>query len=232
MPWLTPDTPIPVSSLCRRIRIPDGVDWLAIVSGALLSLTNEYNWEQFGTLTPAQVASVFSSVYQDFSTQGDFCMIGSVIAYASVTAPDNTLPCDGSSYTRDAYPELYAVLAAPFIVDADNFITPDLRSRVPMGIDPTGTPAYNTGDIGGEQTHVLTIVELAAHNHTDSGHAHIEGTTTPTAITIGPGTPAPAAIGIAGSTGTGFSSITNSGSDAGHNNMQPYIALPYAIVCR
>lgn len=55
MPWLTPDE-IPEGTACRPLFIPDSTDWLAIVSGAIDTLTKNYNWEQFGTLTPEQCA--------------------------------------------------------------------------------------------------------------------------------------------------------------------------------
>jgi hypothetical protein len=55
MAWLTPDE-IPEGDDCRPLFIPDSSDWLAIVSGAILPLTREWNWEQFGTLTPAECA--------------------------------------------------------------------------------------------------------------------------------------------------------------------------------
>lgn len=230
MPWLTPNGPIPSSTICRRVRIPDDILFIGDVNGALLALAQEYNWEAEGTLTPSECADAMFQMWTDFTESGDWCMIGAIIPYASVSRPGHTLECDGATYLRVDYPALYAALDPAFIIDADHFFVPDMRGRVPVGVDPTGTPVFNIGDTGGEANHVLTVAELANHTHSDSGHSHSEGTTVPTAITIGPGAPAPSAIGTVGVTGVGSAAITSTGSDSAHNNLQPYLALRWAIM--
>lgn len=230
MPWLTPDGPIPTAKICRLVRIPDDIFFIGDVNGALLALTQQYNWEEEGTLTPEECADAMFDMWNDFTNGMDWCMTGAIFPYASVDLPGHSLACDGATYLRVDYPALYAALDPAFIVDADHFVTPDLRSRVPVGVDPTGTPPFNVGDIGGEVSHVLTVAELANHSHIDSGHSHSESSTIPTAITIGPGAPAPSAVGAPGVTGSGSASIQPAGSDNPHNNLQPYIALRYAIM--
>jgi len=65
MPWLTPDD-IPEGAACRPLFIPDSTDWLAIVSGAIDALTKEYNWEEFGTLTPEECAERMQEMMQQY----------------------------------------------------------------------------------------------------------------------------------------------------------------------
>ena len=58
MPWLTPDdNPALVS---RVVFIPDGVAWEAAFWGAFMTLAEEENWEQHGTITPEQAAERFT----------------------------------------------------------------------------------------------------------------------------------------------------------------------------
>lgn len=64
--WLTPDT-IPVNNVCRALFIPDSPDWIAIVSGGLLTLTYPYSWEKHGTLTPEQCASAMMDMFNIFT---------------------------------------------------------------------------------------------------------------------------------------------------------------------
>jgi hypothetical protein len=123
MGYLTPDT-VPTSFRCRRLRIPDDVDWLSIVNGAIYELTKPYNYEAFGDLTEQETAEVFETMFGEY-LQGEACLIGSVLLYATATAPDGTLPCDGSSHLRVDFPSLYAVIDSAYIVDADHFITPN-----------------------------------------------------------------------------------------------------------
>lgn len=161
-------------------------------------------------------------------------MIGTIQPVATDTMPSGMLECDGTTYNRVDYPDLYAALASPFIVDADHFITPDLRGRAIIGAGAgAGLSTYAAGDTGGEEAHQLTTAELASHAHSvnDLGHVHTEITATPTVITIGAGAPAPSAlpgIGVTGNSPTGIS-LNNTGSDTPHENRQPYMALRYGI---
>jgi len=64
--WLTPDTPAPEEFRCRSISVPNDVSLVAAVSGALLPLTYEENWEQFGSMTPADAAAIMSAAFEAF----------------------------------------------------------------------------------------------------------------------------------------------------------------------
>jgi hypothetical protein len=66
MPYLTPGT-LPEESVCRSLQVPDTDVWLSIVSGAILELTKEYNWEQAGAVTPEQAAQRMLSMWLAFS---------------------------------------------------------------------------------------------------------------------------------------------------------------------
>ncbi|KKN44736.1 hypothetical protein LCGC14_0690150 [marine sediment metagenome] len=96
---------------------------------------------------------------------------------------------------------------------ADKTITlPDLQGMMAVG---TGGTAMTThGDTGGEETHVLTVAELAAHTHTenkynDTGGA-VAGSNTADNLLTTPQT---------GSTG----------SDTAHENMPPWVSLSWII---
>jgi hypothetical protein len=67
MPYLTPET-LPEASVCRSLQVPDTDVWLSIVSGAILELTKEYNWEQVGAVTAEQAAQRMLSMWIQFST--------------------------------------------------------------------------------------------------------------------------------------------------------------------
>jgi len=234
--WLTPDTP-GAGYICRPLFIPNGLDWLAIVTGALNELIYDYNFEEYGTENVADTIAAFQTMFDHFCFDDEIgCrLIGEIVTYAGASNPSpNFLDCDGASLLRADYPDLFAVIGTTFgAVDSSHFSIPDLRGRAPIG-DGTGsglTPRA-LGDSFGEEDHVLSVGELAAHSHTDSGHSHTEGTTTPTAITIGPGAPAPAALGFPGVTGAGSAALSNTGSDSPHNNMQPSLALRHFIVAQ
>lgn len=235
MPYLTPDLPATDQMVCRRIKIPAQSDWLALVNGGLTTLIKTFNWEQSGTATVEETVQMFTQILTDYWASTDYCMIGTIFAYITTNPPANTLICDGSSHARVDYPDLYAALDAVFIVDADNFVTPDLRDRTIIGAGDAGgssTPR-TVGEIGGEEAHTLTVGELAAHSHTDLGHTHVYQPPGSTFLFVAPGEAPGALVNlIPGVTGSGSANITDTGGDLPHNNMQPFMALNYCVVAK
>jgi len=114
---------------------------------------------------------------------------------------------------RVDYPELFEVLDPAFIVDPDNFVTPDLRDRFVLG-----SPTTPVGDTGGSNTHTLTVAQLAPHNHLYEKELQL---IIPTGVTFPNSRIIPASLPTATST-------TGSGDSVDHQN--PFIALLYGIV--
>jgi len=201
--------------------MPNALWFIAQVADALVSMTLPENWEVGGDV------SIESAVQAASLTLGSFApMIGFIFPVVIATLPDNMLPCDGTTYDRVDYPDLYAVLDSAFIVDADTFKTPDLRGRTIIGSD--GTYAVNAD--GGESAHTLVTAEMPSHTHTDTGHTHSTGNS----ILIATATPPPIDVlgpnPIPASTGSASANLTDTGGDDPHNNMQPYLPLKYGII--
>jgi len=234
--FLTPDTPED-GFICRRIRVPNSVEFLALVTGALLSLQEPFNWEEFGSLTPDQTVAYFESMIDDFSLPGDrTCrVVGEIIAYAGTISPDpDWLLCEGQSVLRSDYPDLFTVIGTTYgSVDGTHFNLPDLQGRSIIGQGSgSGLTPRSVGDFGGEETHVLALSEIASHTHTDTGHTH----TTGNSIILGTSAPPPLdALGpnpIPANTGSGSANLTSEGGDGAHENMHPFLALVYLIVAK
>jgi hypothetical protein len=67
--WHTPVS-IPESTQCRALFIPDSVEWLAIVSGALSELTLPYRWEQVGAVTALEAAERMTAMLEQYYKVG------------------------------------------------------------------------------------------------------------------------------------------------------------------
>jgi microcystin-dependent protein len=152
-----------------------------------------------------------------------FAPVGSVMQFAGAAAPSYWLLCDGAAISRTAYPDLFTIIGTTYGAGdgSTTFNLPNLKGRVPVGRDAAQTEFDVLGETGGEKAHVLTIAELAAHNHSYSN-----------AWTNAPGDGGSdinryhVAVGIANDHGLG---TANNGSGTAHNNLQPYIALNYII---
>ena len=232
MPYLTGDVIAPTEFICRRVRIPNDINLIMAVNGAILTLTKTYNWELFGVETPEQASTLMSEMFYDYLSS-NVCMIGAIFPYVTVNPPDYCLPCDGSTFNRVDYPQLYESLDSAFILDSDTFKTPDLRGRAVIGAGTgSGLTPRSVGDILGEENHQLIVAELPAHSHTNTPHAHSEIIAVSTLINGGVEAPASAAFPSASTTGLSSVSIDNTGGDDPHNNMQPSLALKYCVVAQ
>lgn len=147
------------------------------------------------------------------------------------------------------YPEFYAA-------NGNSGVVLDLRGRTDAGRDDMGgsaagrlstsyfgTNGQTVGDVGGEESHTLTISELASHTHTgttgieSAAHTHgftaVVGTTSQFAAG---GNPVGAASPTGSNTGSESANHTHSfttnskGSDGAHNNVQPTIITNKIIV--
>lgn len=219
MAYLTPDT-LPTTNRCGVLIYPDSDEFAANIRGALQELTYSYNFVQQGALTPEQTAEAYVPMFDGFCfNQGACRVIGEIIAYAGPTSPNPLwLLCDGSSLLRVDYPDLFNVIGSVYgAADASHFNLPDLRGRVPIGEGHgSGLSPRSLGDSFGEETHILTVGELASHTHS-TGNSVLLGTSVPPPFdALGPN-PFPASTG-------------STGNDDPHNNMQPSLAINYLIV--
>lgn len=64
--WITPDE-IPEETICRVLFIPNNLEIIASVNGAIAELIYERNWEQVGTVTPAEMAEAMSIMFFDYA---------------------------------------------------------------------------------------------------------------------------------------------------------------------
>ena len=217
--WLTPET-LPDGYDCRAMFLPIGRDWEAIVRGALLLLSDSYNFEQLpGHLTAEETAAIFGVTFDAWLIEDCPMFPGMVVAGANPTSPSaKWLKCDGTAYNQADYPALYAAIGVTFGVGGDStFRVPDLAGRLPVGVGsgPGLTPRALAAS-GGEEAHVLTVAELASHYHSISALY-------PGAVQSGTGQNSWVYNGAQ------VKNTLTQGSNTAHNTMPPFLALNFFI---
>ncbi len=134
---------------------------------------------------------------------------GCISMWYTGAAPTGWLICDGSTFDALTYADLDTLLGGNTL--------PNLKGRVPVGVDSTQTEFDTLGDTGGAKTHELTIAEMPAHNHDIVESA--TGSTGDYAV----------ADGATSSPNTDSAAVQNTGGGGAHNNLQPYIAINFII---
>lgn len=150
---------------------------------------------------------------------------GTYFATIMTTAPPCHVLMHGQtlSNAQTLYPILWANVNSAFKSGA-NLIVPDMRGRVPVGLDNMGgsdagrlSVSNTMGGTGGVQTHSLSTAELPAHSHSEG----IVGV-------WGPGSGNGFAAGFDHAVQL-YTPTGNTGSGNAHQNMQPYILVNYAL---
>lgn len=148
---------------------------------------------------------------------GDSEPVGTIKVWAGDTAPEGYLLCDGDTYLISAYPDLAYSLGSQYWLDSEHFAVPDLRGRVPVGLNINEEYFNALGKTGGEATHTLTIAEMPSHTHSNS-----DGTDKIVTVNQYGGYK-----GTEGGLGEG--TLNSTGENQPHNNLQPYIVINYII---
>ena len=201
------------------------------------------------TATQLATDSVTTAKIQDSSvttaklaaaTITDIMPIGAVIPFAGIesTVPSGWLLCDGRTLLKaGTYAPLFAVIGENYGgATTTHFYIPDLRGRVPAGVDGMGirgdanrlggagsTVGRNLGNSGGNQFHQLTVAQMPSHSHTINT-AFKNNNTNGLAGLAPSGTNS-----SSNSTSANTTAIQSNGSGAEHNNCQPTIVLNYII---
>jgi len=151
--------------------------------------------------------------------------IGAIMEYSgTVGIPANFLECNGAAVSRVNYAQLFANIGTTYGI-GDNVTTfnlPDKRGRISVGIDSNNNtgghvtnataPFITLGGTFGEETHQLTVPELARHTH-------------PCQVMHAPG-----GYWGRGNAGNMTNEATGStGENQPHNNMQPSMFMRFYI---
>lgn len=166
--------------------------------------------------------------------------LGEIRLFAFDKVPNGWLPCNGLMLQPAFYEQLSELLGTSFGGNGiTNFALPDLRGRVGIsqGSDGAGN-SYALGDKGGTETVELDAFTVPSHNH--PLHATASNATTssgadayfaqPTASVSTATVENLYGLGArAGLTYLNSNVVRYEGGNMPHQNMQPFMAMTYAI---
>jgi microcystin-dependent protein len=145
----------------------------------------------YGTSTTAMASTAAGTAGQVLTSNGTstpawttigVAPTGSIMIWAGSTAPAGWLLCDGTAVSTTTYAALYAVIGTTFGSGTGTFSVPNLKGKIPVGLDAAQTEFDTRGETGGTKTHAISAAEMPAHTHavdppstattTDGSHTH------------------------------------------------------------
>ncbi len=122
--------------------------------------------------TPGQVLTAA----QMNALEGATLPSGAITMYGAATAPTGYLLCDGTAVSRTTYAALFTAISTTYGAGngSTTFNLPNLKGRVPVGLDSSQTEFDVRGETGGAKTHTLTTSEMPVHTHIQDAHTHTQ----------------------------------------------------------
>ncbi len=161
---------------------------VSITTAGAITVTDEREFCHFGTAVgPDNIDDEAvetehikdGAVTADKMATGAALPIGALMPYAGAAAPSGWLLCDGSAVSRSTYAGLFAVIGTTYGAGngTTTFNVPNLKGRMPVGLDAAHTEFDTLAETGGEITHTLTEAEMPNHGHVlgmGGSHTHTE----------------------------------------------------------
>jgi microcystin-dependent protein len=99
--------------------------------------------------------------------------MGMIMPWAPNFAPTGWMFCDGRTLAISQYQALFALIGTYYGGDGVNtFALPDLRSRMPVGVNnggtSTGLTSYTLGQKGGAEANTLSAAQMPVHSHANT----------------------------------------------------------------
>lgn len=154
---------------------------------------------------------------------------GIIVLYPATPIPLGWYICDGRSISKLSHLALFNVLGYKYGGQDDWFNLPDIRGRVPVGLDANQTDFNNLGKKAGAKTHQLTTQEMPSHGHSIGGAGSQSGVTSPALIPTNTNDSGGGNNRFYLAQSPGPIKAYDNGGNQPHNILQPYITMTYII---
>jgi microcystin-dependent protein len=149
-----------LASLNFFVSLDNETLFASLENTSILALLNNTNFPSL-----SDVENLITSVNnKNFLT-------GEIKLYGGSSPPLSPwLLCDGSLVSRTEYPSLFSSIGTKYGegYNSTTFRLPDLRGRVPIGVDMEQlrvSEATDIGAVGGKNSHALSVEQLPSHVH-------------------------------------------------------------------
>jgi microcystin-dependent protein len=149
--------------------------------------------------------------------------LGEMRIFSFSFPPKGWAMCNGQLLPINQNQALFSILGTTYGGNGQtNFALPNLQGRMPVHFGN----GISLGQVGGEASHTLTILELPAHSHPVAGSSTLANQGVPTGNLWAAGN---AAYNPAPNTTMNPAGIQSVGGGQPHDNMSPYLVLNVCI---
>ena len=164
---------------------------------------------------------------------------GVVTQYAGAAAPAGWLLCQGQAVSRTDYADLFAVVGTTYGSGdgSTTFNLPNLKGRIPVGLDAAQTEFDALGETGGQKTtrHAFISPPINTNNFQDGGTNYLTSVIGDiNSYLTGDGSSSTSRSVAIRNVGGTIGSNGGTATEVGHYrytapNLQPYITMNYII---
>lgn len=213
---------MPAYTTPDALKYPVGTDAVAPLATVISDLA---------TTTQTAITDVRNDIAASIAAQ--LVPVGTVLATARATAPSGWVLCQGQSLLRaGTYAALFDAIGTNYgSADSTHFNIPDLKGKVPVGIDPADSTFNAPNKTGGAKTVTLSVNQIPQHNHLFGADDQVA---TAGGYTVQSGFSYDAISSMAGGgvnvyTKGLYEGTTSRSGGAAHENMPPYNTVHYMI---
>jgi microcystin-dependent protein len=144
-------------------------------------------------------------------------------------APSGWALCNGQMLPINQNQALYSLLGITFGGDGRmTFALPNLQGRTPIHATHRES-SYPLGKMGGSENVALTVSEMPTHTHATSASSTTANSSNPSGQMLANGATNPIYSVPANLTAMNVNAVSKTGEGVGHENMQPYLTINFAI---
>jgi microcystin-dependent protein len=186
---------------------------------------------EVATTTQAAITDVRNDIAAEILAK--LVPAGTIVATARNTAPSGWVLCQGQSVSRTGtYAALFDAIGTNYgSASSSTFNIPNLKGRVPVGIDPADATFNDHNKTGGAKTVALSVSNLPPHNHLFGADDQVgsQGSYTKISGFNYDATSTTSGAGANLLTKGLYSGSTSSSGNTPHENMPPYNTVHYMI---
>jgi microcystin-dependent protein len=157
--------------------------------------------------------------------------VGEIRMFGGNFAPNGWSFCDGSILPISENETLFQLIGTTYGGDGQStFALPDLRSRVPIHAGNGPGTTFTLAQTGGTETVTVTTPQMPTHGHALIANNNAANTATPANGYLARASTIQAFVGNDPPTDSLLpTTITNSGGNQPHENMQPFLCVNFII---